>query len=68
MVSSRKQLQKCTTEVLKVNDDMVPISEIIKYLGAWLDQHLSCMTHITKKCQTAMMNLQRNKSDLSHAV
>ena len=34
---SKKQLQKCTTEVLKFNDDMVPTSEIIKYLGASLD-------------------------------
>ena len=61
MFVSRKQLQKCTTEVLKVNDDMVTRSKIIKYLGAWLDQHLSIKTHITKKCKTAMMNLQRIK-------
>ena len=62
MFGSKKQLQKCTTEALKVNDDMVPTSEIIKYLGAWLDQHLSFKIHIMKKCQIAMMNLQRIKA------
>ena len=62
MFGPKKQLQKCTTEALKVNDDIVPTSEIIKYLGAWLDQHLSFKIHIMKKCQTAMMNLQRIKA------
>ena len=62
MFGSKKQLQKCTTETLKVNDDMVPISETIKYLGAWLDQHLSFKIYIKKKCQIAMMNLQRIKT------
>ena len=62
MFGSKKQLQKCTTESLKVNNDIVPTSETIKYLGTWLDQHLSFKTHIKKKCQTAMMNLQRIKA------
>ena len=62
MFRSKKQLQKCTTDALKVNDDMVPTSHIIKYLGAWLDQHLSFKIHIKKKCQIAMMNLQRIKA------
>ena len=62
MSGSMKQLQKCPTKTLKANDDMVPTSETIKYLDAWLDQHLSFKTHIKKKCQTAMMNLQRTKS------
>ena len=62
MFGSKKQLQKCTTKTLKVNDNMVPVSNIIEYLGAWLDQHLSFKTHIKIKCQTAMMNLQRIKT------
>ena len=62
MLGSKIQLEKCTTKALKVNDDMVPTSEIIKYLGAWLDQHLSFKIHIKKKCQIAMMNLQRIKT------
>ena len=37
MFGSGKQLQKCTTKVLKVNNDMVPRSEIIKHHCAWLD-------------------------------
>ena len=51
MFGSKKQLHKCTIEALNVNDDMVPTSEIIKYLDAWLDQHLSFKIHIKKKCQ-----------------
>ena len=62
MFSSKKQLQKCITEELKVNEDMIPTSEIMQYLGAWLDQHLSFKIHINKKCQIAMMNLQRIKA------
>ena len=62
MFGSKKQLQRCTTETLKVINDMVPTSDTIKYLGGWLDQHLSFKTHIKKKCQTAMMNLQRIKT------
>ena len=61
MFGSKKQLQKCTTESLKVKNDIVPTSDTIKYLSAWLHQHLSFKTHIKKKCQTAMMNLQRIK-------
>ena len=57
MFGFKKQLEKCTTKALKVNDDMVPTSEIIKYLGAWLDQHLSFKIHIKKRCQITMMNL-----------
>ena len=62
MFDSKKQLQQCTTESLKVNNDIVHTSDTIKYLGAWLDQHLSFKIHIKKKCQTAMMNLQRIKA------
>ena len=62
MFGLKKQLQKCTTKTLKVNDDMVHVSHTIKYLGAWLDQHFSFKTCINKKCQTAMMNLQRIKT------
>ena len=61
MFGSKKQLQMCTIEALKVNDDMVPTSEIIKYLGAWLDQHLSFKIHIIKKYQISMRNLQSIK-------
>ena len=62
MFGSEKQLQKCITETLKVNDDLVPTSHTIKYLSAWLDQHLSFKIHIKKECQTELMNLQRIKT------
>ena len=59
-----KQMPKlCTTDHLNVNDVhvSVPRCEVIKYLGAWLDQHLQLIKHITVKCGIAVANLQRIK-------
>ena len=41
---------------------MVPISETIKYLGAWLDQHLSFKIHIKNKCQIATDEPTKDKT------
>ena len=54
-------LKLCTTDYLNVNDVSVPRCEVIKYLGAWLDQHLQLIKHITVKCGKAVANLQRIK-------
>ena len=59
MFASKKQLEKCVTTSMDVNNTIVNCSPIIKYLGAWLDQHMQISEHIIKKCRTAMMNLQR---------
>ena len=61
MFASKRQLEKCVTTSIGVNNTTVNCSPIIKYLGAWLDQHLQLSEHIIKKCRTAMMNLQRIK-------
>ena len=61
MFATKRQLVKCVTTSIDVNNTTVNCSPIIKYLGAWLDQHLQLNEHIIKKCRTAMMNLQRSK-------
>ena len=42
--------------------EIVNRSQIVKYLGAWLDSELSLKTHVKKKCASAMLNLQRIKN------
>ena len=41
----------------KHNREEIPKSNCIKYLGGWVNAMLSFKTHITKKCQAAMVNL-----------
>ena len=61
MFASKKQPEKCVTTSIDVNSTIVNCSSIIKYLGAWLDQHMQLYDNIMKKCRTAMMNLQKIK-------
>ena len=61
MFASGQMLQKCVTTELDVNGSDIQQSSIIKYLGAWLDQHLQLVHHITLKCRTAMLNFQKIK-------
>ena len=56
MFASKKQLEKCVTTSIDVNSMTVNCSPIIKYPGAWLDQHIQLCDHIVKKCRAAMMN------------
>ena len=53
------QLSECYTESLNVNRCIIPKSEVVKYLEAWLNANLHFKTHITKKCCTAMLNIQQ---------
>ena len=57
-----KQLSKCTTHNLNVASDLIQRTDLIHYLGAWLDAGLMFKHHITKKCQIAMMNFVRIRS------
>ena len=61
MFASRQMLWKCVTTELDVNGSDIQWSKIIKYLGAWLDQHLQLVHHIALKCRTAMLNFQKIK-------
>ena len=56
------QLNKYTTKDINVNGDLVVRSNVIRYLGTWMDSNLSYKLHVTKKCQAAMLNFQRIKS------
>ena len=59
---SKQQLKKVEVTSISVNGDSIPRSEVIKYLGTWMDQYLSFRQHILKKCNVAMINLQRIKA------
>ena len=60
--ASKQQLKKVEVASINVNGDSIPRSEVIKYLGTWMDQHLNFRQHILKKCNVAMINLQRIKA------
>ena len=61
MFASKKQLEKYVTISIDINRTTVNCSPILKYLGAWFDQHMQLQDHIVKKCRTAMMNLHKIK-------
>ena len=46
LFGSRQQLQKCVTTRISVNEDKVYRSNIIKYLGTWMDEQLNMKQHI----------------------
>ena len=58
-IGSRQQLHKCHTNSIRVCDDVVYQSEIICFLGAWINRTLSFKHHIKQKCKSAMFNLFR---------
>ena len=59
---SKQQLKKVEVASINVNGDSIPRSEVIKYLGTWMDQYLNFRLHFLKKCNVAMINLQRIKA------
>ena len=61
MFRSKVQLAKCITNNININGTEVQKSEVIKYLGAWLDQNLTLIEHVNRKCQNAMMSLLKIK-------
>ena len=56
-----KQLAKSEIHQIDINGDWVDRVSKMKYLGVWLDDQLNLKHHITMKCRTAMLNLQRIK-------
>ena len=59
---NRAQENKCVSDGLRIEGEMVHRSHIVKYLGAWLDSNLTLKTHVKKTCVSAMLNLQRIKN------
>ena len=58
---SRKPLLKINIASINICQDRVAKSEVVKYLGAWLDPSLTYKYHIKQKCKIAMYNIQRIK-------
>ena len=58
-LGSEQQLKKCETSDIRVINDKVEKSKVMKYLGSWLDENLSFMKHMTMKCKAAMWNIHR---------
>ena len=57
-----KQLEKCTIRQIDVAGDLIIRSDLIKYLGVWMDAAMTFKQHIAKKCQVATLNLKRIRS------
>ena len=57
LLGSRQHLKKCTTNSLRVMGENMEKSEVIRYLGRYLDSTLTLKQHIKTKCKSAMLNL-----------
>lgn len=57
-VGSKKLLSKCALDSICINNTTVNSSNCVKYLGAYLDSHLTLKTHIAAKCRAAMAGLR----------
>ena len=56
------QIKKCSENSIDVAGDLIIRSDIIHYLGVWMDQSLNLKQHVTKKCQAGMLNFLRLRS------
>ena len=59
LFGSRRMLDKAQTTFLKIGEDHVPITSMIKYLGVHLDGMLTLHHHIQVKCAAAINNIRR---------
>ena len=59
---NKTQVNKCTSEGLRIDGEIVSRSQIMKYLGACMDSELFIKTNVKEKCTSAMLNLQRIKN------
>ena len=49
MFGSKYQLTKCVTHHININGVSVQKADVIRYLGAWMDKHLSFKHHVKVK-------------------
>ena len=59
---SRQQLAKYTYDTINIAGDLILRSDVIRYLGVWMDKELNFKQHVTKKCLCAMINYKRIQS------
>ena len=57
-----KQLEKCITNQINVNGEWILRSQVMRYLGAYLDTTLNLKQHIKIKCKAAILNLLKIKA------
>ena len=57
---SRQQLAKCTHDTISVSGDLILRSDIIRYLGVWMDKELNFKQHVTKKMSVCNDQLQED--------
>ena len=53
---NRIQANKCDTSELNIEGESVHKSQIVKYLGAWLDSELTLKTHVKKNFASDILN------------
>ena len=53
---TRTQANKGPSDGLRIEGEIVNRSQIVNYLGAWLDIGLTLKTHVKKKCSSVMLN------------
>ncbi|KAJ8026390.1 hypothetical protein HOLleu_34216 [Holothuria leucospilota] len=63
---SAKQLCKCVTQTLSVNNCEISKVNVIKYLGAYLGKNLTMKSQIQSKCRSAMANHRRIASIIKY--
>ena len=61
MFRSKYQLNKCVTHQININGVSEQSTDVIRYLGAWMDKHHSLKHHVKVKCNASMFNLIRIK-------
>ena len=57
-----RQPEKCIINQINVNGEQIPRSQMMRYLGAYLDSALNLKQHIKMKCEAAMLNLLKIKA------
>ena len=66
MYGNNVQLSKCSTKHIKIGDEIIGGSDMIKFLGIDIDNNLPFKEHIKKKCKVAMHNLHNIRSLCEH--
>ena len=54
---SSHQLAKCKNKSLDVNGELVERTDVIKYLGAYMEEQFNMRNHTTEMCRKAMYGL-----------